>query len=293
MDKQLNCCLLIFELMGLQYFRLSDGNFEDRPTFPRAFFLAFLLAAVSLLVALLSLAAASSENAVAASNNDLMSAFQSCLAIALVLVIYTSLIQSFASTRSLKKFYSLTAEIEELGTQQFNTSIDFKKFKKANLVRLAVFLIFAVAAYIIMAVLQTENLRLAILMTIFLVPILFILLIAFKFVFYVALVNYQLEFLFKLIEITFKLPTAKITDLSSLMSVRRVEIPENLIKKLITARRIYQKICKNGDLVNASNGITILILILSIVMSMTVAGYEIYVLTVGEKTFRKASGKSN
>lgn len=89
-----------------------------------------------------------------------------------------------------------------------------------------------------------------------------------KFIFYVCLVNYQLRFLHKILQLSFKKKSASSKKVKAVQS-------DLVMKKLLVVRKVYNKISENGVIVNKTIGFTMMLLLLETVMIITYVGYEI------------------
>lgn len=117
------------------------------------------------------------------------------------------------------------------------------------------------------------------------IPILLLFMIIYKFVFYVDMVNNQLEFVVKLLDKTFQPEEVKVVG--EMCFKNTLDDP---LKKLRAIRKVYNIIFESGALVNRSNGLTILILLMDLVIAITASGYEIFVIAVGSLPIQRIPG---
>lgn len=294
MEESLNSCLILFELLGLQYFSLVHDNLTDRPTSFRTAFLAIILTLTTAIITkCITQHISLTDKEVVNAKNVLMYAIQHSMTVGFILVAYTSLIQSYTSTQKVKKFFSNTKDIVRLVHKEFNIKVNFKQIKREACKKILVMIIFFVTAHLTMTFLVVQSLRMTIGMIILMLPIFFILVIVYKFIFYVDIINHQLMSLEKMVGDIFKSQPLKIFDdfHVHMTTVEPAKSSEDPMKKLQAARKIYNLIYDNGLLINSSNGLTIMIMLLCIVTTLTASGYEIFVIVVGDLPMHQIPGK--
>lgn len=287
MEDALNSFLFVFELMGLQYFSLVHDNLKDRPT---SFRTAFMIVIVTLISTILFcyLLFVPLKAEIITSKNVLNFAIKHSMALGLLLVVYTSLIQSYISTRSIKKVYLNTKDIVRISFREFNMPVDFNLIKRAARKSFLLMSLFLVTVHITLSIRKVNSLLNALDSAFSLFAIFFLLMIVYKFVFYVAMVNNQLLLMRDLLRGIFK---NIITKPFNLTSSEIVALTEDPLRKFRAARKIYNLIYDNAALINDSNGLTILILLISIVITLTASGYEIFISIVGNSQETQISCK--
>lgn len=287
MEDALNNFLFVFELMGLQYFSLVNDNLKDRPTALRTAFMFVIITLIStLLLCYFSFVPLKEE--IITSKTVLNFAIKHSMGVGLLLVVYTSIIQSYISTRSIKKVYLNTKEIVRIVYREFNVPVDFNLIKRAARKSILLMSLFLVTVHIVLAIKTVKSLLNAIDSVFSLFAVFFLLVIVYKFVFYVAMVNSQLLLMRDLLRGVFKNFITKPNFTTSSEIARLTEDP---LKQFRAARRIYNLIYENASLINSSNGLTILILLISIVITLTASGYEIFISIVGNIPETQISSK--
>lgn len=299
MEDELNWSLFIFELMGLQYFSiktLSYDSLKNRITLYRFIYMVFLLTFVLTFVVAFVMA----ENYMVIESltvkNVLMFTIKNSMNVGLVLVVCSSLIQSYSSTNYVMQIYLNTREISQLCFEEFKVFIDFKQVKNSTWKRLSVTALVLSTLHGVVGVIHMKYLLKIYPMLVSLVPMIFFFMIVFKMVFYIDLINIHLEFLEKLIkEVPMDHPIKIIDNINlhllSVRTVKPVKPPEDtLIKKFRVIRKTYNLIYENGILINDSIGLSVLMLIGSLVIALTASGYEGFVIIVGGLPMEKIPG---
>lgn len=283
MEKELNPCLIIFELMGMQYFSLKHSNrnnFSNRPTNYRRAHMLIMSLFLSLFVASFILTVDVIEIDKVTPKRILMFAIQSYLKFGLIFVVFIGAIQSYASTKNFKRFFMNLKEIANLSFREFNLDIDFKLLKKESLRRTAIVLICFFSSHSVVCYLTfvaegkvfdySE-------FTIATTLVVFIVMITYKFVFYVCMINYQLMFLNKILGKIFKQEHVAVVNNINFQLLTNTETST---RKILQARIIFKKIYENSCLINKSIGLTFLILLINTVVALTSAGYEAFKIIV-------------
>lgn len=297
-EDELNGSLFFFELMGLQYFSLkslTQDSLKNKITVYRFVYMVFLLIFVLSFVVAFVVADNFTFIESLTAKNVIMFAIKNSMNVGLVLVVCTSLIQSYVSTEYIKKIYLNTDEIARLAFCEFKVFIDFKKIKKSVWKRLAIMAVFFITLQGVIGFTNMKYLNNFYTMLIGIIPLFFFLVIVFKLVFYIDFINLHLEFLEKLIEDVPILQPIKIIDninlhLLSVKSVKPVKPPEDPMRKFRITRKIYNIIYENSILINDSNGLTVLMLLTSLVIALTATGYQGFVIIVGGLPIEKAAG---
>lgn len=297
MEEELNSCLVIFELIGLQYFSLKtlvkDSN--KKPSIVRTIFMVVLMVLMTILVVLFVTSEdLETDNQKVTAKNFITFAIQHSMNFGLILVILVSMVQSFMTTSKTKKLFLNVKEIAKLSYDEFNFTVNFKSIKKAALRRSYVLMTFFITVHFSTFFFRADSPEDVIPMLLGILPILYLLLIVYKFIFYVGMVNKQLNFVGKLLHETFKNPppikTIDNKNMHSLYVKPAKNCEEDHFKKLLATRKIFNLVYENGLLVNDSNGFTILIVLLDLVVALTASGYEIFVIIVGGLPVEKIPG---
>lgn len=297
-EEELNNCLILFELLGQQYFTLkslTSRNLTSRPSIFRFIYLVIVFLFISILMVYYIYQDQAVINESLNAKNVLMYAVKNSMHFGMVLVVWTSLIQSFVSTRKIKKIFFNVMETVQLCATEFNVMIKPKLIRNAAWKRISVMIIFFAIVHGGMMILNVSSSKAVKKLTIGLLPIFFFLTIMNKYIFYVGMINHQLEFLRNLIGSIFKSESPQTINIVEnmnfhLKSVKPMTSADDLMKKFRAARKIYNIIYENGILINESNGLTILVMLISLVIALTVSGYEMFVIIIGGLPLDQAMG---
>lgn len=293
MEENLNSCLILFEYTGLQYFSLKpltkDGK---RPSVLRTAYMLVLLVGVNALAVFYILFDYSMVRGELTSRNIVMYAIKSLMIVGLVTVLSVSFVQSFVSTQSVKKIYLNSKETVQL-CLEFKLNIDFKKIKRNALKKVCAMLSFIFALHGFVMLSHMNNLHNTLQLTLGIFPMLFLLVVVYKFVFYVDIVNSQLRLLETILEEIFRYQPSKINDND--VDLKQVEpskpVDDVTFSKLRVLWKMYNLIYDNGTLINESIGLTVLTLLIGCAIALTVSGYEIFVTIVGGRSIQNLPGK--
>jgi hypothetical protein len=104
-------------------------------------------------------------------------------------------------------------------------------------------------------------------------PVLFMLMSVYKLIFLITLTNYNLKLLYEIISTIFKDHQVKIEEIIKihLISVKTLKEPH---EKLQAARKIFNIIFESVALINSSHGMTILLILITLVVGLAVSGYR-------------------
>lgn len=282
MRRELHGPLVILEFMGLQFFSLKRLEHGENLRGPSTFRAVYMFAVISFLV-LITYAISQTNYFVIeegySAHNALEVTILRVLCFGLLMVVLTNSMLSFVTTKSVKKFFLDSEEMSQTMHRDFNSSFDFEKLKRSTRKLLIGMTIAFFILHVVSGAFQLHSpdnitswaLGIPIVMLLFVT--------VYKFVFYVDFVNAQLEKLTTLLEKLFNQPPLAIVDAFDLKSpnFRALSLLKVSEKKLRTFRDVYCTIHGNSMIVNASNGLPMLILISCLVVSLTVSGYEMFI----------------
>lgn len=297
MTEDLNSCSILFELTGLQYFSLKSltkDNVENRPSISRTAYMLVLFVFINSLAVSYVHHDHSIIKGDLTSKNLIMFVIKHSMNVGLVAILSVNLLQSYATTKSIKKIYLNSEEIARL-CLKFKLNIDFKKIKKDAWKRIWMMsgVIFVMHGSVILAHINCPNNVLQQILGI--LPIFFMLMIAFKFVFYVNIVNHQLQLLEKLFEDSMQNDPVKVIESNIDVYLTQVKsskpVDDTRLNKLRVVWKIYNVIYDNATLINQSIGLTVLALLMGLVIALTVSGYEIFVMVLGGIPLQNIGGK--
>ncbi|KAG5671383.1 hypothetical protein PVAND_001584 [Polypedilum vanderplanki] len=289
-DKELHRCLYFFEILGLQYFSLrslwKETKSPENPTILRGVYLFVILIILTALMVNYILADTDSMAAKVTAKNVLTYTVKNSMKIGMLVVLLVSGLQSFISTKNVKRIFINIQRLIDITDAEFDATIDFNVIRN-NVKRntAAVIIFFFLTHGSILVYVSTSSLEQA--LTIFMSspPIIFILATTFKFTLFVKIINCQLTFLKTLIEGIFNTQKVKFIEFDMKIIPVRVasKSPSESFKKFISAKKIYNLIYENAGLVNDSMGFTVLIILIVHVIALTASGYQLFVILVEQK----------
>ena len=298
--EELNSSLIIFELMGLQYFSLkllTLKNASERPSITRTVYMLVVLVVMTAIafwfVTTEAVLKNEAENLTA--KNILTFAIQHSLNFGFTLVIVSSVVQSFVTNSKVKKIYLNIREVADIAQESFNVKVNFTAIKRTLSRKLKILVVSFLSLQLTIFFIKSEPRPDVVAMLVGIIPMMYLLMVAYKFVIYVSMVNSQMKFVLKLIEEVFKEPPIPIKTVDAIninfMHAKRINKNEYPMRKLLAVRRIFNLIYDNGKLINESNGFTILIVLIDLVIAITASGYKVFVIILGGMPMADIPGK--
>lgn len=299
METEFSSSLLIFEVLGLQYFSLkllSCKTLWTRPSIVRTVYMILLLIFMTgISVWFVTSEAVLETSSTVTAKNVLTFALQHSLNLGLILVVIVSMVQSYFTTPKVKKIYLNFKEITDIALDHFNIKKDFKQVRKGAIKRITVVVSSFVVLHLTSFFFRFGSVNDTIPMLVGAIPVFYLIMVGYKYVFYVAMVNHQMRCVLRLLEEAFKRPliiTKNIENIKfNLTNTQIVKKYENPMTKLLAVRRTFNLVYENGTLINESNGLTILIVLVDLVIAITASEYEIFVVVVGGLPPEKLIGK--
>lgn len=289
MEEEIGSSLLVFELLGLQCFslkRLTLENERKRPTILRTFYM-FILFCCILILTICFVSHDPTFKIEKRSTKDItMFTIQNSMSLGLLLVVLTSFVESYFFTPTIKNVFINCKEISRICHNEFTIKMDFKKIKKEVRRRIIMGIVFILTINGIVGISHAVTDGQFILPLFEIFPTMYLLMIAYKFVFYVGMVNNQLYLVKKLLESMFENQPPKNIEIIN----NRSTPPNDLLPKFRAAWKIYNIIYENGGLINDSQGLTILIMICSLTVAIIVSGYKTFVILVGGASTHQIPG---
>lgn len=116
-----------------------------------------------------------------------------------------------------------------------------------------------------------------------------------QFIFYVGLLNHELDSLNGLLHNFFNYKPIRIIDNFELYvtQVRSSQASDESLIKLRAAIKVYSHIFEIGSLISDSFGLTMLIMLINFVIAVTASGYEAFIIAVGGLVPDNIRGKSS
>ena len=294
MEKEIGGSLFLFEVLGLQCFslkHLKPENVDKRPNILRTIYMFLLFCSLCAF----TVGYVSHDRALTLQKKEpkyfLVFIIKNSMSVGLILVVFTSFVESYRSTKNIKKIFLNAKEITKACFNKFNVVVDFKKSKKGSWKRVLkgiIFLVILQFFVIISNVLFSRDGSFVVLFQLF--PSTYLLMIVFKYVFYVGMVNNQLEELKELLVNTFKQQESEIIENGKSITVLSTMDP---LCKLRACWRIYNIIYENGLLINESQGLTVLMCLGSLIVALSISGYQLFVIIVGGMLSSQIPGNNN
>lgn len=277
---------LIFQVFGLLYFSINQLSWKTVDVFPPVGYTAYfvlLLVILTAQTAVLTLFVSSSINIVLNVKSALNYIVQHSFYHGLVLLLIIGFIQSYLSTKMLRRIFINFFKISDLFSSNLQYNLDFSSVKLKLYKKLfcffAFYVLFQIAGYSHDRLLGISNILNTLLSVL---PVMFLSMISFKFVSLVSLVNYVLSHLIQVLSMVFFM-----TNEPKLVMVHsKYEANE---RKLMVMRRIYIILQENVELINTSMGLSLLFIFLLLALGLVVCGYNLFLTFVGlipiDKTF--------
>jgi hypothetical protein len=286
----------IFEVFGLQYFSLKSVIENGVPKKLPYFRILYMLLVMGITIGFLSVYLLADREYLiekVSAKTVLTYVIMHSMKMGMFIVIIVSLVQSFLTTKKVAKIYENMEKISKITTEDFKVVQYYYNIrKKLRIHGILMFAFFVVTEVFMISFCQ--NLEKIIMQSCYIIPIVFLLTNVYKFIFYVQLINNQLENLIALMDSIFLMKSAaKYADNFdiNLIPVKVHRSSDDIFRKFVSAKRIYNILFESGCLINEAMGLTLLILLIIIVIALTASGYQIFVILVGGKETEKIAGK--
>lgn len=295
-EKEFKLFGALFELTGLQYFTLNDIS-KIQPQLSLLRYLYFVIIFVFIFCFSSLYLLLDYKDMLKSFMEQKMTTFvvQNFMKFGIISVIISSTAQSFLNTEKIKCFFKNTSAVIDIMYNDFKTLTHFKSLQMVlRLLILGIVILFCFL-HTFLFLKTSEDRRWLLISTIFHVVLLFVTVL--KFTFYVLIINYQLEMLQEVINNLFKNQSANSLSASrscaaSITSAsKKMHFPCIVSNKLISAKKIYNLLFENANIINDCMGLIILNLLVVLVISITASGYVIFVLIVDDKESWKIQGK--
>lgn len=288
LEEALHSNLVIFELMGMQFFslkKLSRLNAYERPSVFRVLlvFLVIFSVICFLMFLMTSLPGCiPQEKKVIDAKNVLMFSIAQTMQLGMIISVICCVLQSYFSSKDVKKLFLNSREMVESMFREFDIVVDFEEIKKAAWKRFAVMTIFFLSIHGWMTY-CSRNSSIMLLTSFCVAPVsIFLVLTVYKFIFFVVMVNRQLEGLTFTLTKIFDEKMGEVEHLHvQIISLKQTRSNHERLVKIQAARKIYNLIHENSELVNSSNGLTVLICIVAHAGLLVLKSYEMFTIFVG------------
>lgn len=284
--EELNNYLIVFEILGLQYFSLKslfkvDTKKTKSPSWFRLLYMIFTIIVSFIILRLygnisgLGLIKALHQNSIIAL------AVQNIMVLAFIFAITISIIHAYITTKKTKQIFVISSKIKKLCMEAFGKSVDVKALKKKLFRRTRSMAMYFSLFHLLMLVCDQDSLPVSVLVTALKNFILITL--SFRLIFYTSLVNEHLNFLEEMVQELFPSPPIKIIDNIHLHLTfgKTATIKDTPLKKIMVARKMYCNLIEITNLVNETVGLSIFLLFISLVITMTSGGYRFFVASMG------------
>jgi hypothetical protein len=223
--------------------------------------------------------------------NILILAISQSLDLFRLIVIVTSVLESFLMTRKIKHTQLNSARIQNILLVHFN-HIGSNHKKKSVWIKFVVTSTILSVVRSIITIIQ-EGLRMKLLLLLIVLPIAILSLAThFRIVFNVITVNEHLDDLSLVLGTVYTPAPTRIID-NIYLHLEKSKNQHDPWNQLIQARQIYNLIHENVALINQSCGITILLSFLFTVAFLISKGYEILVMIVGDWHIKNITGEDD
>lgn len=281
----------LFELMGLQYFKIKNLNRDNYQKGPTKLGIIRMIIVLSVLMStglsyifvfspMLSTSLLGGMKKEDFSMKNILNVIiNHVLSVIFVTVIFVGIVQSFFTTKGYKKFIMNLKDIMEAVGLNFNVAMKMKELNKTVTRRRAIACfvftsIHAVSGYFyILESYQEFFVR----TVVGFLPTLFLVVVTMKIIFAIQLTSHFLGILRNILQ-----------EMRDPQKNRQITDGENVNGKIITVnkallcRQIYNKLFENSEFINHKMGLTILCAILAFVFCITVSGYELFLLMTRE-----------
>lgn len=269
----INCFSKLFILFGLQYFfdkDLKSNSGKDFKLFFAVYFTILVLLVLGLLLFVISpefTNGADDDKSLRNFIDRIQNIFMEC---ALVLTLFLGLVESFVKTESAKKLIEKVESISTMFNLELGHSLDYKLFRKTWMRNFVLFFstfTFSYATWIIATFVNGDSF---LTLLFCLLPYFFFSLIIFKFVFYVGLVNFQLENL-------------SLVSAPAAINKTRQEASANVeLRKILALRRIYSSIYDCGQYANNIMTVSTLCTLVVLVILLTSTIFRSFIVIIGD-----------
>lgn len=280
MLEVLNSIAFIFEVAGLQNFSLKSLTVMRNRSVIRTGYTVVLLLSVAYANFLFTRPADISEITI---KNLLIHLINRALNFGGTAIVCTSIIESFVYTQNFMKIFLNINEVSRLSLRELKIPMNLEQVKKSSWMILTVMVTILCVLHGSVTYVHIKVGNGYFWMAVGAAPMFLAIIINFKLVFLINLTNNQLDFLDKVMHEIFTART--LCSLKNRIVHLRPAYTENYyevkLRKLNAARKIYNLLTENVDLVNKSHGLTLLITVLNSVTLINISAFESMTLLLG------------
>lgn len=276
----------IFEIFGLQYFspkNVLENGVPERLPYLRGIYMLLLMIAYFAFLSIYLFFERDDLDLNVTAKTILTYSIQHTMKIGMFFIIFVSLLQSFLTSNKIAQIFHNVKIISTIITEDFKVSQNYEKIKrKLNRHGLMVMLVFVLIEMTVI-IITSKSFEEVLLQLCYLLVLFVLLLTIYKFIFYVQVINCQIQKLNELLEGIFHVERPRvIEDLSiNTISVKVHKVTDEIFKNFVSSKKIYNILFENGSLLNESMGITMLLVLIILVIALTASGYQIFVILVG------------
>lgn len=244
--ERLNCFSKLFVIFGLQYF----SNYKQPKSYSRrkkpevAYTIYFILLMIPLSYLLaddiheIFIQELEEEDEVVNSKSYFNKASEIVIEVGIMATLFAGLIESYFKTNLVKDLLVKLDEISSLCSQEFRHQIDYEVYKKKWIRNFFFFVSIFLTSYGTWVIDSFVSEYSVVPLLIYMLPLFIFCLVIFKFVFFVDLVNFQLE--------NFDI----VSSANSINEVSRIAFVNVLHRKTLALRRFYCLIFDSAQLAN-------------------------------------------
>jgi hypothetical protein len=288
-QKNLARCAGIFQIFGPLYFSVQTKSKKKIRKYFYTLYFVFIFILLFIQSLIFGVMVGNEMPETLSARNALNYIMYYFLFVCLVLVICTSLTQSFFTTGKLKKIFKNFLKISQLFQKEFCVAFDYNEVKSKIFRLVFVMGILHILSLVSNVVFGLFNRHFSTFLQVFIgsFPLAFIDMTIIKYIFFVIAINVQLNHIKNILEkILMRRSFRDVNQILSKKSKPKISF-EVKIKNLL---KIYNIIYENSRLVNESMGLTILVMIFVVVVAMIGGGYKIFLVLVGKFDTEKAGG---
>lgn len=280
-QTEFNFFVKLFEIYGFQHFnasKLSDKNVNEKPSKIRFGFMLIRLFTMIFLIIAFIINFASKRNAIYL--NPLTKLFQIVLIFVMISFGICSILESYISACKVKQLYMNFSKILFIMTNVLKISINFSQWKKKLYLKFTAFSIVVTVLYF--GPLRNYKGRELVLVLGYL-PNTIVVIIFLQYFFCVSFVNNSVQNLIIYIK---KMQHKDEMRAKEVWHSKHVQMFEcDKIENLQTCERIYNLISECVELINESFGLTALLMIYLMLITVTMSGYRLFVPFFEGKSF--------
>lgn len=291
-QNELDICVKIFEILGLQYFSVKNLTQENcsRRSIVRMIQLVTILTLLTSCFYIAVETESVKTNQKTKAKSKIMFAILNAKNFGILCIVWINVTNSYWNSFKIKKIFLNILNISKLCVQEFDLVIDFALLKKLVLRRTFAIILFTVIMNGCYAYATFEKFYDVIVAIAETILFLFISLAAYNFVFYVETINNQLLLVENLLNALTSQPKIIIENFHPNFTIVRPLKINNLTRQLIGIRKLYNLIDENAKIISEIFGIANLMMLATSVFGLTFSGYVMFVVILGDLEMKYLAG---